>query len=387
MKIKQLHSTTILVLSLSFTGIAPAQLIISGNENKIDLASGSPVVVADAVPDSLTLIHFSQFPPRVTHLENIENTVIGPPSNIAIAPDGKLALIANSLKLDSSSPQGYVPNNKIHILDLEKSPPEVIGNVEAEKQPSGISISKGGTFALTANRASGTVSLFSIDGKSVKPAGSIKVCEPSDSASDVAISPDGTFALVSIQEGGYLAVIHINNSKMTLSEQKLSVFGKPYRCIISPDGRFGLTAGSGNGAYPDTDALTIVDLQADPIRVVDYIAIGSGPESIEISPDGNLIAAVLMNGSNLPDGHPHRTENGQITLLAKRENTFEVVQRLHTGRIPEGVAFSSDGKHLLVQCHPAREIQVFEVRGESIRDTTYRIKTPGMPSSIRASGY
>jgi hypothetical protein len=55
------------------------------------------------------------------------------------------------------------------------------------------------------------------------------------------------------------------------------------------------------------------------------------------------------------------------------------------GRIAEGVAFTSDGKYLVVQCHRHRELWVFSVERGRLKDTGERIKVPGNPSSLRAS--
>ena len=154
--------------------------------------------------------------------------------------------------------------------------------------------------------------------------------------------------------------------------------------VITPDGELGLTAGSGQGGAPDADALTIIDLTVDPIRTVGYLTLDSGPESFEVSPDGRLVAVVLMNGSNLAADDPNRTESGIVTLLARRGKTFETVQHLVIGRIPEGVAFTADGQHLVVQCHSSRQLWIFRVAGEKIIDTAHRVDVPGMPSSIRA---
>jgi sugar lactone lactonase YvrE len=72
-------------------------------------------------------------------------------------------------------------------------------------------------------------------------------------------------------------------------------------------------------------------------------------------------------------------------LLARTGRTFQVVQRIAVGRIPEGVAFSPDGRHLVVQCHPDRELWVFAVRGQAVEDAGLRLAVPGMPSSLRAA--
>jgi len=360
------------------------QLIISGNENKLDLSSGEQTVVPDAPGDTISILDFSQFPPQVRHLENIPNTVIGPPSNIAITPDGSLALIASSLKLDPRQPKELVPDNMIRVLDLTESPPRVIQTVTGGLQPSGMSITPDGKLALVANRAAGTISVLRINDRKITHLREIEVAEPDDQVSDVAISPDGRMALTSINAAGHLRVLRIDGESIVATERKLSVFGNPYRCVITPDGELGLTAGSGQGGAPDADALTIIDLTVDPIRTVGYLTIDSGPESFEISPDGRLVAVVLMNGSNLAADDPNRTEGGIVTLLARRGKTFETVQHLVIGRIPEGVAFTADGQHLVVQCHSSRQLWIFRVAGEKIIDTKHRVNVPGMPSSIRA---
>lgn len=360
------------------------QLVISGNENKIDLTSGAPMVVPNAEGDSISLIDFSDFPPKVEHLYGIENTVIGPPSNIAIAPSGELALIANSLRIDPLNPTQYVPNNQIHVLDLKSDPPR-FKQVAAGSQPSGISISADGSFALVANRAEGTISLLEINGMDVSVAQTLTVCSGEESLSDVAIHPNGKLALASVQQSGYLAVVTIKDGRLELQDRKISVYGKPYRVVISPDGEVGLTAGQGYGSAIDTDALSVVDLRSQPIRTVDYVPIGAVPESIEISPNGKLIAAVLMSGSNLPADDPNHTEQGSVVLLSRRGTSVEFEQTLPVGPIPEGVAFTSDGDYLLVQSHPARAIWVFEVKRRRLRDTNLRIEVPGMPSSLRAA--
>ena len=363
---------------------AKGQIVISGNEAKIDLSSGTAVVLPDAPPDSISILDFSMFPPKVTHLDNIRNSVIGPPSNIAITPDEHLALIASSTLPDPDNPGQWIPDNVIHVLDLTANPPAVIDELKTDAQPSGMSIARDGSFALVANRAAGTVSMLSIDGKKVAIKQTETVCEPEDDLSDVSIAPDGTMAVASVNVGGYLALLKIEKGKLVVTDRKFSVYGHPYRCVISPDGTLALTAGSGQGT-PDTDALTVIDLKADPPRTIDYVPFGSNPESMEISPDSQLAVAVLMAGSNLAADDPLHVPGGELAILARRGSTFEKVQTLPTGPIPEGVAFSPDGKYIIVQCHPIRELWIYRIDGEKVTDTGERIKVPAMPSSLRAA--
>jgi DNA-binding beta-propeller fold protein YncE len=114
------------------------------------------------------------------------------------------------------------------------------------------------------------------------------------------------------------------------------------------------------------------------------VPLGAVPESFELNPDGRLLAAVLMNGSNLPTNDPLYSTNGLVVLLERRGKGYVQVDSKPVGRIPEGVAFSPDGKHLVVQCHPERSLWVFSIRGNRLKDVGLRISVPGMPSSLRS---
>ncbi|MBT5925357.1 MAG: hypothetical protein HOH33_01925, partial [Verrucomicrobia bacterium] len=349
-------------LLLTFQSVS-AQIMLSGNESKIDLDPGTATVIPNAKPDSISILDFSTFPPNVEHFMDIPNSVIGPPSNIAITPDGKLALIANSLKIDPNDTSLWIPESYVHVMDLtggvlkSGSKPKVIGTVTTQAQPSGISITPDGKIALVANRAAGTITSIRLDSSksnndTAKVLDHILVCEPELSLSDVAIGPDGSTVLASVQKGGYLAELKLKDGTLTSTGRKFSVYGQPYRVVITPDGHYGITAGAGSGDPIDPDALTIVDLQANPPVVIEHITIDPVTESLEVSPNGKLIAAVCMSGSNLPEGDPNRTELGSMVILKRTRKGYEVSQRLLTGRIPEGVAFTSDGKYIAVQCHP-----------------------------------
>lgn len=367
---------------------APAQIVISGNENKIDLTTGAQKVIPNAAPDSLSFLDFSQFPPKVTHLPGVSNTVVGPPSNIAISPDGKLALVSDSLKLDQAAAAGFSPQSIVHILDLSGKEPKVVGTVQTEQQPSGLSFTPNGKFALVANRASGTVSVLAVDGLNVKQIQTLEVCKPAEMVSDVAISPDGTYALASVQAGGWLAELRLDAAgKLSATGRKFATYGKPYRVVITPDGELALTAGSGFGNGMDMDAMTVVDLKGPGgARMTDIVPVGNVPESMEISPDGKLAAVVLMEGSNTDVSNPIHSKAGAVVILQRKDRTYIKTQRLPIGRIPEGVAFTGDGKYLLVQCHPDRNIWVFRVTAAGVvEDTKLRIDLPGMPSSMRAA--
>ena len=91
------------LLCLFSAATTRAQLILSGNENKVDLNTGAIRVIPATAPDSVSILDFSTFPPKMLTVNNVPNTVVGPPSNIAITPDGSLALVADSIKVDPTN--------------------------------------------------------------------------------------------------------------------------------------------------------------------------------------------------------------------------------------------------------------------------------------------
>jgi DNA-binding beta-propeller fold protein YncE len=365
------------------TPMARADILLSGNEGKYDLSSGVGRTVENAEPDSLTILDFGVFPPRVRHVVGVANSVVGPPTNVAISPDERVALVANSVRRYTDDPQRPVPDDAVQIIDLSIAPPGVVGTVHVGKQPSGIAISRAGDMALVANRGDGTISLLSVDGRNVTVRQTLTVGDPTSEPADVAINPAGTVALVSLNKAAAVRVLRIKDGHADLEDRKLPSYGQPYHVQITPDGALGLVAGGGNQKGPDADLLTVMDLTVDPVRTIDHLTVGTGPESFDISPDGRLVAVVLMESSNIPATDPQRTEHGRLQLWKRMGKTFSQSVDMPIGRIPEGVCFTADGRYLVVQEHAARQLAIYVVEKDDLRDTGVRIATPGFPSSLR----
>src|SRR5262249_27351899 len=155
---------------LLIAGLAPGQLLITGNREKGWVDWTGKTLNPPPGKDPVSIIDIREpTKPRVLSSLPQMNTIIGPPVNLAITPDQHLALVANSLDWvkDGEGWKG-VPDNKIYVIDLTASPPTHIGTIEAGKQASGMAINHAGTLALIANRAEDSVTVLGIEGKSVK---------------------------------------------------------------------------------------------------------------------------------------------------------------------------------------------------------------------------
>jgi DNA-binding beta-propeller fold protein YncE len=366
---------------------ANAQLMIVGNDEKITFNDGK-AVQREPGHDTVSIIDISKpDAPKIIATLPLMNTIAGPPTNLAIHPSGEIALVANSL---NPEPDGAgwknVPDDKIFVIDLKANPPKLIATVNAGKQPSGIAISPKGDIALVANRAEGSVSVLSIKGKDVKVIDNVSVGAAADQVSAVAITPDGKRALAVKATANKVALLSIDGEKVTYDKRDLPPGIYPYNVVITPNGKLAITANTGNGGSSDghADTVSVIDLEADPIRVIDHVTVGDSPEGLVMSPKGDLVVTVEARGSNHPKNSWFHNDNGAITVLKIDGKKVTRVGVVPVGVFPEGGAFSADGSYLFVGNFIDQDLSVLKVEGDKLTDTGKRFKLPGHPASMRS---
>ena len=165
--------------------------------------------------------------------------------------------------------------------------------------PRGVAINRASTLALVANRLEGTVSVFSIAGKILTPLGKVQLGDAKSGPSAVAFTPDGKRALVTRDGDHKISVLTMDGTKVTHSGRDMYAGLKPYPVGVSPKGDFAAVSsvGMGNG---DSDTISLIDLTANPPRVVDTVTVGQTPESVTVAPDGKHIVVTLINGTSKP---------------------------------------------------------------------------------------
>ena len=370
---------------------AQAQLIISGNDEKQNWDATGKQINSPPGHDTVSIIDIkNRTKPRIIANLPLMNTVVGPPVNLAITPNQQLALVANSLDWvkDGESWKG-APDNKLYVIDLTTSPPQQIATVELGKQPSGMAINKAGTLALVANRADDTVSVLSISGKEVKVIDTVSVSSGGpnkEQPSAVAITPDGKRALVSKFAAHKVALLAIDGTTVTYSKYDMPTGLWPYNVAITPDGKLAIAGNNGGSGSADgqIDTAAIIDMQADPPRVIDQVVVGDGPEGLAISPVGGYAVEVILNGSNAARDkffyHPH----SYVSLLKIEGKKVRKVSQTDVGGLAEGVAFSPDGKYLYVGNFLDSDITILRLEGDRFVKAG-SLKLPGHPASMRGT--
>ncbi|HKA73363.1 MAG TPA: YncE family protein [Xanthobacteraceae bacterium] len=366
---------------LSFT--AAAELALSANDGKAVLIDGVNAVPANPPADSVTIIDLGASPPRAIHEIKAPASVVGPPLSVAVAPDESIALVTAATKLDPADPKKTTPDNKLSVIDLKASPPAVIATLEAGAGAAGVSINKAGTLALVANRSDGTVSVFSISGKTVTPAGVVDFGNKASGPSHAVFTSDGKTALVTRDGDNKISVLSIDGGKVEYTKRDVSAGLRPYGIDVTPDGKVAVVANIGTGSG-DADTISVIDVAAKPPRVVDTVTVGQTPEGIKLSPDGRHVAVTVMNGSNKPKNSPFFNDHGLVRVyrLDGTKLTHEADARV--GHWCQGALFSRDGRTLLVQCMVEKEIQVFGFDGKELK-AAGTIKTEAGPAGIRSA--
>lgn len=374
-------------LSLGAPTFAQAQYLVIGDDNKLHWDDAGKPVFTEPGKDEVVIVDIkNREAPKIVATLPLINTVIGPPTNLAVTPDESLALVANSIAYQQDG-SGWksVPDNKLFVIDLKSAPAKLIATVEVGKQPSGLAVNKSGSLLLIANRADASVSVLTIKGQEVKLVENVPVGDP---AAAVSFTPDGKHALVAKNTVNKIAVLTVDGEKVTYDKTDLSVGVYPYNVQVSADGRFALTANQGNGGAADGGAgsITVIDLKATPPHVVDYLGIDPLPEGLDVSPTGSLAVALALNGSGaVPKGAWYAHPNTIVDVLSTAGGKVRKVGSVNAGGLAEGVAFSPDGKYLYVANFNDNDVQIYRVTGDKVVDTGKTLKLPGHPASMRSS--
>jgi DNA-binding beta-propeller fold protein YncE len=362
---------------------AIAQLAISSNDAKAVLVNGVNTVPPNPGNDTVTLIDLGVSPPKIVGELNAPSSVVGPPQNVAITPDESLALVSANTKLDPTDPKKTVPDNRITVIDLKSNPAAVITTIETDPGPAGISINRAGTLALVANRNAGAVSIFTISGKSIAPAGKVDLGDAKAGPSSVAFTPDGKTALVTRDGDHKVSVLSVDGTKVTDTKRVLTGGFRPYAIQVSPKGDIALVGNQG-GNSGDIVAVHVIDLTGKAPRIVRAIDVGQYVEGLAFSDDGNYVAILAQNGSSIAENHPFYNDHSLVVVFSVKGTELTKVAEAKTGRWGQGVAWSRDGKTLLAQSMTDNALAVLSFDGKSLQ-VTGQLKVNGGPEGLRTA--
>jgi DNA-binding beta-propeller fold protein YncE len=357
-------------------------MIVGLDEKVLWDDDGKPILAAPGKDQVLIVDVADPESPKVAASLLLKNSVVGPPVNVAIDPTGTVALVADSVDVvKDGDALKQVPDNKLYVIDLQANPPKLAATLTGGKQPSGLSFSPDGKMALVANRGDNSISVLSVNGTELKIVDTVAM---PDSVSHVTFTPDGKRALAARFPAHKISVLDVAGEKVSYSKIDLPAGQWPYNVAVVPGGKLALTSDNGNAGSSDgsVDTTSVIDLEANPPRIIDRVVVGDGPEGLAISPRGDLAVAVILRGSNMKNAYFHE-KNGSITVLKIDGKKVSKTQDIEVGGLPEAAAFTPDGKYLLVGNYLTQDFSILKVDGSNVTDTGKRFQVPGHPASAR----
>ncbi len=367
----------------SFVSSAEAQIAISANDGKAGLDDGKSIVNQNPHPDYITIFDLGQNPPKVLgEVMNVPTSVVGPPQSVAIAHDGSFAIVTGAFKVDPADPKKTVADNKVTVIDLKAKPFAAIATLEAGPGATGVSINPAQTLALVANRNEGTVSVFTISGKELKPAGKIQLGDAKSGPSHAVFTPDGKMALVTRDGDHKVSILKVDGDKVEDTKKTMTGGFRPYSIEVSPKGDIAVFGNQGGGTG-DNDVINVVDLKSNPPRVVDTISVGPTPEGVGMSPKGDFVAVTVMNNTNKPKSFPFYHDNGILKVFSIRGTKLQLAAEAPVGHWCQGAVWSKDQKTIVVQCMVEKELEIFRFTGDSLKRTG-EIKLKAGGAGLRA---
>jgi DNA-binding beta-propeller fold protein YncE len=356
--------------------VRAADIILSMNDNHTVLdEKGAQVAATPMRPDTVDLIDIGQSPPRIVGTVDVPGSVVGPPFAVWMAADSSWAILTAATKADPAVPLGIAWDDTVSVLDLTSTPPHVTQVLHAGAGATSVRLSPDGTLALVCNRAEGSVSVFTVKDKHLEPAGKVMFGDQSG-ASGVAFSPDGKTAIVSRPWDDRVSVLHIDGKAVTVDKQPITTAIQPYTIDVVPDRSLAAISNMGRGSG-DGDSVSLVDMTANPPRAISIAPTASGPEPMKFSPDGKFLAVGAEMGTPLAQSNPLYHDHGLLQIFALTNKTLSLVATGQIGRWTEGIAWSRDGKTLLVQSDRDRIISVFDFDGHTLTAKPDLVPTGG----------
>jgi DNA-binding beta-propeller fold protein YncE len=381
LSIAMLAGAAFLVLPVT----AGAQTLVSGNDEKVLWDDAGKAIFMAPGKDTISFIDIGDREnPKILTNISLENSIFGPPTNVAVHPSGQIAMVANSVTQTKDGENWKpAPDNKVYIFDLTATPPKQIGTVEVGKQPSGLDISKKGDLALVTNRADNSITVLSISGKDVKVTDTIAM---GDSVAHVAISADGTKALAVKPVVNKVAFLKIDGQKVVYEKYDMPTGVFPYNVDIVPIGTIALVANNGAAGSADgnVDTVSVIDLEQTPPRVIDHVVVGDAPEGLAISPKGDLAFAILVAGNSNKKAFFSRSGGTAVVLKIDGKKVTKLTE-MPVGGLAEGVAFSPDGAYAYIGNFLDSDMSILKISGTEVTDTGKKLKLPGHPASLRSA--
>ena len=356
---------------------ARADVAVSANDGKQVLADGRQVVPTPLVSDSVSILDFGAGKLRVVATVAAPASVIGPPRSVAITPDRRYAIVTCARRVRPDG-KDIEPDDRVSVIDLKLA--KVVSSIHAGAGASGIAIDPGGRRVLIANRAAGTLSLFTFAAGKLTPVTTIAIGPATSSPAQPIVIANGTRALVTRDGDHRVSLVAVGDDSLALTAPATMAGLRPYAIDATGGRRFAVTGNIGGGGR-DMDTISLIDLSGATPVTVDTVAVGLTPEGVKMSPDGRYVAVTVNNGSNMPRASRGWSDHGLLQVWRIDRARLVKAAEAPMGGWGQGMVWSRDGRQILAQAMLGNRIESFSFDGTHLRRGVV-LTLPAGPAAI-----
>ena len=323
--------------------------------------------------DALSVIRLGKPVSQLTAVAvGASNSVTGPPSSVAVSPDGRYAVVIETRgtrPTAKADPQlADLPAGKVvTVIDLSDADhPRQTQRVDGPEQPLSVTFSRDGSLVAITYRPQNTsqspLAIYRFDrGKlSDLQLPVIPGLAAGDVLNGLTFHPrqDKLVLLNATQSTLSFFSFDRQNNIVTLTPwgNPVRVDPEPFKAQFTPNGRFVVV----NAMYPGSvrGSVTAVGLAVDTAatgspthQIVSRALAGVLPEGLTMSPDGQWIVTTNLEQSTQPVDNPRQGFYASLTLLHLASETG-FLERIgdysFDGILPESVVFDNTSRYLAV---------------------------------------
>lgn len=308
-----------------------SRFVYVANNNNNNVPGGSTVSVIDVATQTV--------------VTTISDPSFNAPYTVTINPAGTKAYVTNS------------GSTTISIIDIATN--TVTGVINGFFGPSDMVITPDGNTGYVSNyvgAGSNTVTVVNLQNNTI--IGSPIVV--GNLVATLGITPDGAFVYAASYIDGLTdgTVSVIRTSDNTVIATINGFFG-PYTIAITSDGKFAYVTNFGSNNFtPIGTTMSVIDLSTNTI--VDTITLGVQPAGAALTPDGKLIYATNYNDqSGVPTGQ------GTVNVVDVATNTVTPVL-IAVGQGPGSIAITPNGQYAYVANYITNNVSVIALQSFQI---------------------
>jgi DNA-binding beta-propeller fold protein YncE len=321
--------------------IAQGPIIAIGIEADARLVGSDAVPPERATPDQMVFFDIAAGAPRRIGAVEVPVSFQGPPTGIAISPDRTLAFVpAANGRGTGSAAKTLVPIDILSVIDLGGGAPRLVQTLHLGMAATSAALSPDGLLLIVTHADDHAATLLRVSGKRAEIAGRFRFEAGSRPLAAVFL-PDGRSLAVTLAGKNRVALFRWRGTEIEPTPFR-EISAGLYPASFALCGNRGLAVVGNYGTVSgDQDTVSLIDLRAEPERVIDTVSVGPSPEGLDCAADGRHVVTANQNMSTIDHADPLYAPYGEVVLLAIQDRKLVVKDRARIGPWAQGAVFLS----------------------------------------------